>query len=167
MLFRSLWECPNNRCSTNKLLTEKLLKPDETKFDVSPLPDAFYYLCIQGVNSSGNSNCDYSIIKVQNKCDATVCFVGTTWSGPDSRCWQIASTALLEEKRGNVWVQIAKVPAAKGRCALSKYPYSYSAKYKVTQPGDKTFRWRILATGKVLGYTMDPSKVEFRSASGA
>ena len=162
-----LWECPNNRCSTNKLVIEKLLKPDETNFDVSQLPDAFYYLCIQGVNNSGNSNCDYSIIKVQNQCDASVCFVGSTWAGPDSRCWQIASSALLEEKRGSSWVQVAKVPASKGRCALAKYPYSYSAKFQVAKAGNKIFRWRILATGKVLGYTMDPSNVEFRSASGA
>jgi len=162
-----IWSCPENKCTTNQVILDRVLPVSQTTIDVSKFKDGFYFTCIEPINSSGPGKCSYQIIHVVNSCDATTCFVGSKWSGPESRCWQVASTGLLEELRGKSWVKVASSPAIKGKCSTAKFPYSYSAKYEVSTTGKKTFRWRILATGKVLGLALPGSAVQFLPTSGS
>lgn len=161
-----IWSCPENKCTTNQVVLDRALPVTQTSLDVSLLKDGFYFTCIEPINASGPGKCSYQIIHVVNSCDTTTCFVGSTWNGPESRCWQVASTGLLEELRGKSWVKVASSPAIKGKCSTAKFPYSYSAKYEVSTTGKKTFRWRILPTAKVLGLALPGSAVQFLPVSG-
>ena len=161
-----IWDCPENKCTTNTVIFDRALPTAQKSLDISSFKDAFYFVCIEPINASGVGKCTYQIIRVVNSCDTTTCFVGSTWGGPESRCWQTSSTGILEELRGKSWVKVAQANAIKSKCTNPKYPYSYVAKYPVKTVGEKTFRWRILSNGKVLGLTLPQDTVQFLAKSG-
>lgn len=146
-----MWSCPENKCTTDTLVIDKALPATQTTVDVSQLKDSFYFTCIEPINSSGPGKCSYQIIRVVNSCDTTTCFVGSTWSGPESRCWQTPSTGVLEELRGKSWVKVAQSPATKGKCTTSKFPYAYVAKYQVVTPGGRASGGESCPPGRFSG----------------
>ena len=162
-----VWSCPENKCTTNENLVDRIFPASQTSLDVMQFKDGFYFTCIEPINASGVGKCTYQIIRVQNSCDTTTCFVGSNWAGPESRCWQTSGTGVLEELRGKSWVKVTQVSGTKGSCTNAKYPYSYVTKLPVKSTGTKTYRWRILSTPKVLGLTLPSSEVQFLPMVGA